>query len=80
MTTVPPEIPCTDYWPHGIPKTKLAAYQAMLTAGQITKPHVIVNKSTGSMIVSYASTVPQEWIRQEMGRLAGEPRQLPIET
>ena len=78
MTTVEPEIRCSDYWPRGIPKDKLRAYDAMIRAGQITKPHVVVNQATGSMAVTYSSTIPHEWIRQEMGRLATDGVQTQI--
>lgn len=75
-----PDIRCMDYWPHGIPKNKLRAYKVMLDAGQITKPHVLINQKTGSMNVSYASTIPHEWIRQEMGRIAEEGSQIQMEV
>ena len=72
MTEAQPEIRCYDFWPNGITRPKLRAYETMIKAGQITKPKVVINKSTGSMAVSYASTIPQEWIREEMGKIARE--------
>ena len=80
MTIAPPEIPCHDYWPHGIPKSKLKAYQAMLDAGQITKPSVVVNSSTGAMAVSYLSTIPREWLLQEMQQIANATQQIQMEV
>ena len=72
MTEVTPEIPCTDYWPDGIPIEKLIAYKVMIDAGQITRRTAIVNRDRGSVLVRYLSTVPHEWILQEMARLSGE--------
>ena len=72
MTVVEPDIRCFDFWPRGIEKPKLRAYEIMIRAGQITKPRVVINKSTGAVAVSYESTVPHEWIREEMGRIARE--------
>jgi len=66
MTEIKPFIKCVDYWPEAIPPEKLAAYQAMISAGQIRKHHVIYNRKTGSTAVEYFATVPHEWILQEM--------------
>lgn len=66
MTKVKPFIKCVDYWPDGIPERKLQIYKQFIAEGQILNHHVIVNQRTGSTTVEYYSTVPQEWIRQEM--------------
>lgn len=70
MSEAMAEITCVDYWPHGISRERLGAYKAMMDAGQITDQRAVMNKSTGSVLVQYRSTVPQEWIRQEMARIA----------
>lgn len=72
MTKAEPEIRCRDYWPAGIPPHALAAYKAMIDTGQIIKRHVTVNRKAGSVLVDYLSTIPHEWIRQEMARISGE--------
>jgi hypothetical protein len=72
MREVGPHIACADYWPHGIPEDRLAAYKAMLAANQITRPRVTVSASAGSVLVEYMSAVPHEWIRQEMRRMVEE--------
>lgn len=72
MTEVKPFIKCVDYWPQKIPPTHLAAYKAMISEGQILKHHVIYNRGTGSTTVEYSSTVPHEWILEEMGKLVRE--------
>lgn len=74
MTKATPEIHCVDVWPNGLGKDKLRAYKAMIDAGQITKRTCIINRATGRIMVDYYSTVPHEWIRQEMARIAGEAR------
>lgn len=66
MTEVKPFMKCVDYWPVQIPAEKLAAYKEMISAGQIRKHHVIYNRRTGSTTVEYFSTVPHEWILEEM--------------
>lgn len=66
MTEVKPFVKCVDYWPGKIPAEKLAAYKEMIRAGQIRKYHVIWNRKTGSTTVEYFSTVPHEWILEEM--------------
>ena len=66
MTEVKPFIKCIDFWPDGIPDRKLQIYKDMIAEGQIRNHHVIVNQRTGSTIVEYYSTIPHEWIRQEM--------------
>lgn len=70
MIKATPDIHCVDYWPDGIPPAKLHAYKAMIEAGQITRRTAILNKITGSVIVDYYSTIPHEWIRQEMAKIA----------
>lgn len=72
MIKVRPTIHCVDVWPGGLGKDKLRAYKAMIDAGQITKRKAIVNQRTGAVLVDYLSTIPHEWIREEMGRIAGE--------
>lgn len=79
MIQVSPEIPCVDYWPRGIPDTKLPAYRAMIDAGAITKPRCVVQKNTGSCIVSYLSTIPQDWLRQEMAEISRTCEQIRAE-
>ena len=68
MTQIKPFIKCIDFWPVHIPPEKLAAYKQLIEDGQIRKHHVIVNRQTGSTTVEYYSTIPHEWILQEMAR------------
>ena len=70
MTVVKPFIKCVDYWPLKIPDNKLAAYKALIQAGQIVKHSVIYNQRTGCTTIEYSSTVPHQWIRQELAELA----------
>jgi hypothetical protein len=71
MITVSPFIKCVDYWPGQIPPEKLAAYKQLIEEGQIRKHHVLYNCQTGSTTVEYYSTVPHEWILEELkGRCA----------
>ena len=72
MEQVKPFIKCVDYWPGKIPPPHLAAYKAMIGEGQILKHHVIYNRTTGSTTVEYSSTVPHEWILEELGKLVRE--------
>lgn len=66
MTEVKPFIKCVDYWPCHIPPEKLSAYKQLIEEGQILKHHVIVNQRAGSTTVEYYSTIPHEWIREEL--------------
>ena len=66
MTEVKPFIKCIDYWPNHIPDEKLAAYKQLIAEGQIRKHHVIVNRRTGSTTVEYYSTIPHEWVLEEL--------------
>ena len=66
MSEVKPFIKCIDYWPDGIPERKMQIYKQFIAEGQIVNHHVVVNQRTGSTTVEYYSTIPQEWIRQEM--------------
>lgn len=68
MTTVKPSIRCVDYWPGQIPPEKLAAYKQLIAEGQIMKHHVLYNRRTGSTTVEYFSTVPHQWILEEMAK------------
>ena len=72
MTPVKPFIKCVDYWPEKISPFHMAAYKEMISEGQILKHHIIFNKTTGSTTVEYYSTVPHEWILEEMGKLVRE--------
>jgi len=66
MSEVKPFIKCVDFWPDGIPERKLQIYKQFIAEGQIMKHHVLVNKRTHATTVEYYSTIPHEWIRQEM--------------
>ena len=66
MTEIKPFIKCIDYWPIQIPPEKLKVYEEMIADGQILKPRVIYNRSTGSTTVEYEAIAPHEWIRQQM--------------
>ena len=72
MTQIKPFIKCVDYWPGKIPEDRLAIYKQLIREGQILKHHVIYNQQTGTTTVEYSSTVPHEWILDEMrGRVNG---------
>lgn len=66
MLEVKPFIKCVDYWPVKINPFQLTAYKIMIEHHQILKHHVTFNKNTGSTTVEYWSTIPHEWILQEM--------------
>ena len=66
MEVVKPFLKCVDYWPDGIPERKLQIYKEFIAEGQIMKHHVLVNRRTHATTVEYYSTIPHEWIRQEM--------------
>ena len=68
MSEVKPFLKCVDFWPDGIPERKLAIYKQLISEGQIMKHHVLVNKRTHATTVEYYSTIPHEWIRQEMAK------------
>lgn len=74
MEKVKPFIKCIDYWPGHIPPEKLAAYKQMIEEGQIQKHHVIVNRNTGSTTVEYYSTIPAEWVREELKKKSNHAR------
>ena len=66
MSEVKPFIKCVDFWPDGIPERKLQIYKQFIAEGQIRKHHVIVNQWTQATTVEYYSTIPHEWILEEM--------------
>jgi hypothetical protein len=68
MTQIKPFIKCIDYWPAQIPPEKLAIYQQLIEEGQIRNHHVIYNRKVGSTTIEYYSTIPHEWILEEMKR------------
>ena len=68
MTEVKPFIQCIDYWPFEIPPNKLSAYRQLIAEGQIRKHHVVYNRTTGSTTIEYYSTIPHEWIREELAK------------
>ena len=70
MTEVKPFIKCIDYWENRIPRRKLAAYKELINTGMIREHHVLVNQRTGSTVVSYSSTVPHEWILEELKKIS----------
>ena len=70
MTQVKPFIKCVDFWPDRIPKDKLEAYRQLIAEEQIRKHEVVYNRETGSVTVEYYSTVPHEWILEELSRRA----------
>ena len=66
MTEVKPFIKCIDYWPVRLTTDIEAAYAEMIEAGQIRKHTVVFNKTAGSTTIEYYSTIPHEWIREEL--------------
>lgn len=70
MTTVKPHVKCIDYWPVHIPDICLAAYKVMIDHKQIKRHRVIFNQMRGSTIVEYESTIPHDWILQELRETA----------
>ena len=78
MTQIKPFIKCIDFWPAQIPYEKLAAYKQLIAEGQIRKHHVIVNQRTGSTTVEYYSTIPHEWVREELKRRTINSEQIKI--
>jgi hypothetical protein len=68
MSEIKPFIKCIDYWHGRIPPEKLEAYRQMIQEGQIRKHHVIYDRRVGSTIIEYYSTIPHEWILEEMKR------------
>ena len=78
MTQIKPFIKCIDYWTGHIPPEKLNAYKQLIEEGQIRKHHVIVNQQAGSTTVEYYSTIPHEWIREELKRRSEHYEQIAI--
>ena len=72
MTKISPFIKCVDYWPGKIPDSKLAAYKALISEGQIRKHHVIHNRKTGATTVEYFAIAPHEWIHEELKKRSEE--------
>jgi len=71
MTKIKPFIKCVDYWPCQIPDDRLTAYKQLIAEGLIRKHSVIYNRQIGSTTVEYYSTIPHEWILEELkGRCA----------
>jgi len=68
MTQIKPFIKCIDFWPVQIPPEKLAAYKQLIAEGQIMRHHVIVNQATGATTIEYYSTIPHEWVREELAK------------
>ncbi len=66
MDKVKPLVHCVDRWPCKIPPEKLKIYNQMIAEGQITKPHVVYVRDTGTTIVEYQAIAPHEWILEEM--------------
>jgi hypothetical protein len=72
MSEVAPFIRCVDYWPGQIPPDKLKAYKLMLQSGIILKQHVIYNRETHSTTVEYLSTIPHEWVKEELKKAVND--------
>ena len=68
MTQVKPFIKCVDFWPNGIPESRLKVYKQFIAEGQILKHHVLVNRRTNAVTVEYYAIAPHEWMRQEMAK------------
>jgi hypothetical protein len=73
MTKVKPFIKCVDYWPEQIPPEKLRAYKLLIQAGLIIKHHVIHSRKEDTTAVEYFSTIPHEWILEELKKAAAQP-------
>ena len=73
MTKVKPFIKCVDFWPEHIPPEKLRAYKLLIQAGLIMKHHVVYNRRAGTTTVEYYSTIPHEWILEELKKATAQP-------
>jgi hypothetical protein len=69
---------CKDIWKRFIPPAKLDAYKQLIAEGQILKHHVIYNRRTGATTVEYFSTIPHEWIREELKKRSEHYEQVQI--
>jgi len=77
-TKVKPFIRCVDFWPVQIQPAKLEAYKQLIAEGQILKHHVIYNRRTGTTTVEYFSTIPHEWILEELKKRSEHYEQIQI--
>lgn len=69
MTVVhePPGIPCVDLWPPGtLTSPKLAAYRALMDAGDIRIRKVVYHRPGGYTTVDYLSTLPHAWTLERL--------------
>ena len=72
MKKVKPFIKCVDFWPEQIPPDKLRAYKTLIQAGLIMKHHVVYNRHAGTTTVEYYSTIPHEWILEELKKASAQ--------
>ncbi len=70
MTKAEPHVRCVDYWRVHIPDICLKAYKVMIEKKQIRKHHVVFNQQLGSTIIEYESTIPHDWIIDELRETA----------
>lgn len=69
MTVVhePPIIPCIDLWPPGtLTSPKLAAYRALMDAGDIRIRKVTYHRPGGYTTVEYLSNLPHAWTLERL--------------
>lgn len=64
---------CKDTWKRHILPEKLKAYKLLIQAGKISDYHVVYNHKAGTTTVEYYSTIPHEWILEELKKAAVQP-------
>ena len=73
MQRVKPDIPCVDHWPPGsYSREAMLAYGELEKTGAILIDKVQLGRNTGRVVVRYFSAAPQEWVREEMGKIKRE--------
>lgn len=67
FTQAEPDIPCLDRWPSGtLTEQKAEAYRKQQQARNISRLRIDRDPDTGITAVTYMSSCPQDWMRQQL--------------
>lgn len=69
-TPVRPMLPYADVWRREkLDSARMNAYRTMEAEGQLKLGKITYNRSEGLVVIEYRTTIPHEWVLQELKKL-----------
>lgn len=77
-TIVEPILPYADvWWRNDLDQTRMDAYSQLEKEGQMKIDKITFNKEENMVVVEYRTTIPHEWILEELKKRVQPSRRTP---